>query len=146
MSGGGAWCCINNALSLNARPCFAASRFVPVFTPRPRIRHAPQPRGRAPSDTQRQIFKWRSLILTIQRPFVTRRLNKDEMEFLCHVTNRGKGSGNKHENMRSISDRMGKCLSESATFSCLSKRFRSCQALSSWTHTNEEYSVYNWFE
>ena len=106
----------------------------------------PLPRGRAPSDTQRQIFKWRSLILTIQRPFVTRRLNKDEMEFLCHVTNRGKGSGNKHENMRSISDRMGKCLSESATFSCLSKRFRSCQALSSWTHTNEEYSVYNWFE
>ena len=112
-------------------------------SPRPSARHAPPaPGAGAPSDTLRQIFKWRSLILTIPRPFVTRRLNKDEMEFLCLVTNRGKDGGDKHENMRSIiSDRMGKCLSESATFSCLSKRFRSCQALSSWTHTNEEYSV-----
>ena len=100
VSGGGSWCCINNALSLNGRPCFAASPFVPVFTPRPRIRHAPQhdtppsaPGAGAPSDTRRQIFKWRSLILTIPRPFVNRRLNKDEMEFLCLVTNRGKGPG-----------------------------------------------------
>ena len=51
----------------------------------------PLPRGRGPSsDTRRQIFKWRSLILTIPRPFVTRRLNKDEMEFLCLVTNQAR--------------------------------------------------------
>ena len=52
----------------------------------------PHPRGQAASDTESNIqmsvssSQWRALCHS-------RRLNKDEMEFLCLVTNRGKGPG-----------------------------------------------------